>query len=545
MLKRIDGIVYTDMLKHGIKNIEKHRGELNALNVFPVPDGDTGTNMLMTLRHGYEAIKRRPASISDASRAFSSSAVFGARGNSGVIVSQFFKGMSDAFEGKEEADCELLSRALASGSLTAYAAVAEPVEGTILTVVKDAAAELSRRMPISSIEELIDVYLGAARESLKRTPELLPVLKKANVVDSGGSGILCFFEGVRKYLSGESIESGEGEDQSEAIDLSRFNKDTVFEYGYCVEGLIQLTVDENAFDADSFKQALTEIGESVVFSLEGDKVKIHAHSKKPGDILNFCQTVGEMLTVKIENMTVQNLGRQKEESEQETAIYAKDLSGTDFSVIAVASNSTMRKKFLDIGADVVIVSEIVPSLQNFLDAFARVGSGGILLFPNSSNSLMTAEQAAELYTGADITVLNSRTAADCYAALSMIDFGGAAEEAIATATDAIKALEQVSVHRATKYIRYGSKTVATGEYFALRRNKILSIGNTLEGVVADVAAKVAEEKEYFLVTVFHGRSLGEDGAHALAASLAERFYDVEVGCISTMESSYDVTLNFE
>ena len=545
MLKKIDGIVYTDMLKHGIKNIEKHRGELNALNVFPVPDGDTGTNMLMTLRYGYEAIKRRPASIADASRAFASSAVFGARGNSGVIVSQFFKGMSDAFEDSEEADCELLSKALTRGSLTAYAAVAEPVEGTILTVVKDAARELSRRMPTDSIEELLDIYLGAASESLKRTPELLPVLKKANVVDSGGSGILYFFEGVRKYLAGESIESGEGEDSFEAIDLTRFNKDTDFEYGYCVEGLIQLTIDEREFDAESFRQSLTELGESVVLSLEGDKVKIHAHSKKPGDILNFCQSIGEMLTVKIENMTVQNLGQRKEENEQETVIYSKELSGADFSVIAVAPNSTMRKKFLDIGADVVIVSEIVPSLQNFLDAFARVGSGKILLFPNSSNSVMTAEQAAEMYKDAEITVLNSRTCADCYAALSMIDFGGDVKEAIATADDAIKALEQVSVHRATKNIRYGSKTVAKGEYFALRRNKILSIGNTLEGVIVDVAARVAEEREYFLVTIFHGRGVSEDGASALAGSLAERLDGVEVGCVSTMEASYDVTLNFE
>ena len=196
MIKVIDGSLYTELIRSGIKNLERYRSTLNDLNVFPVPDGDTGTNMVMTLRYGYDAVKDQSGSLSEISKRFSSSAVFGARGNSGVIVSQFFKGVSEAFEGVEAADITTFALSLKSGYNSAYAAVAKPVEGTMLTVIKDASEALVSSLPLDSIESAVLLFLSEAKRSLARTPELLPILKKAGVVDSGASGIVYFFEGV-------------------------------------------------------------------------------------------------------------------------------------------------------------------------------------------------------------------------------------------------------------------------------------------------------------------------------------------------------------
>lgn len=372
MISKINGLYYTNLILYGIKNLERYRNVLNNLNVFPVPDGDTGTNMVMTLRYGYDTIKNKEGSLAEISQQFSSSAVFGARGNSGVIVSQFFKGLTEVFKDVKEADCEVFAKALQSGCKFAYASVSNPVEGTMLTVLKDASNAVIKSLPIQSINELIDVFLSNAKTSLANTPELLPILKKASVVDSGGSGIVYFFEGVKKCLNGEEIETTDAEEEiavTEQIDLSIFNKDTDFYYGYCVEGLIQLKIDEKDFEFEAFKNKLAGYGNSVVVSLEGDKVKIHIHVKKLGNFMDFCQKYGEFLTIKIENMTVQNLQKEVLKQEAQKFLYNADREETDFAVIAVATNQQMQQCFFEMGADVVILSEIAPSSQDFMDAF--------------------------------------------------------------------------------------------------------------------------------------------------------------------------------
>ena len=243
MLKKIDGACYLRFLDSGIKNTVKNKKMLNDLNVFPVPDGDTGTNIVMTLRYGYSAVVDRDENLSTVANAFAKSAVLGARGNSGVIISQFFKGIANSFKGKESVDCEQFLNALESGYKCAYRAVVKPVEGTMLTVLREATEETKKAGAFENIEALIETYLNCAKQSLARTPELLPVLKKAGVVDSGGSGVVCFFEGINNFLKGEEVEIEEEIEVRESIDLSRFNKDTRFIYGYCVEGVLQLKVD--------------------------------------------------------------------------------------------------------------------------------------------------------------------------------------------------------------------------------------------------------------------------------------------------------------
>ena len=551
MLKKIDGKTYVDLISNGIRNLEKHRETLNRLNVFPVPDGDTGTNMLMTLRCGFREIESGSYdSLPDTARQFSSAAVFGARGNSGVIISQFFKGMSEAFRDTDEVDPARLATALDNGRREAYASVVNPVEGTMLTVLREASAAVMLALPLQSIDEVLDVYLDAADRSLRNTPELLPILKKANVVDSGGSGVVYFFEGVRKCLRGEEIVPDGGDATSKgaeipSIDPTLFNRNTSFAYGYCVEGLLQLTCREEEFSYPAFNRELSGMGNSVVSSIEGDKVKLHIHSKKPGNIINYCQRFGELLTIKIENMTVQNTTQALKERERQKFLCSDRQTTAEFAVVAVATTPEMQQMFLDMGADVVILSDIAPSSQDFMDAFRYVSALQILVFPNSSNSILTSMQAGSLYKKARITVANSRSAAECYASLSILDFDGTVDDAIAQVNDTIANIRQVFLYCATSDIKYGSRNIAQSDFFALQGKQIVAVDTTLDAVALRTAEKKLREREADVITVFYGQAVTDEHAARLAEEIGKLAGEAEVATVSTMDTVYDVTIIFE
>lgn len=550
MIKTIDGSRYAEFICNGIKNLERYKTVLNDLNVFPVPDGDTGTNMLMTLRYGYEAIKSYSGPLSETSRRFSSAAVFGARGNSGVIVSQFFKGLSEGFKDADEADSACFAAALQSGCKYAYDSVAKPVEGTMLTVLKDASLAVSRALPLEYIDDAIDIFLGEARKSLAHTPELLPILKKASVVDSGGSGIVYFFEGVQKHIKGEAITSAE-ESQSDAyIDLSRFNKDTQFKYGYCVEGLIQLKIDAKDFDHNKFKSALSERGDSIVSSLEGDKVKIHIHTKKPGLLMDYCQSFGEFLTVKIENMTVQNVQKEDEEKEAEEKeaekfLYNPDADGQKFAVIAVATNAEMQKKFFEMGADVAILSEIAPSSQDFIDAFKLTRSKNILVFPNCANTILASMQAGSMYKDARVTVLNTRSLAECYAILTVLDFEDTVAAAVDLANDTLSGIYQYSIYHAVRDVKFGSRKIDKGNFFALEKNSILDVGDTLQAVALRTVSNTLKKYDCGVITLFYGKDISHEYIEDLADKISELDCDQEIATVPTYETVCDITITFE
>lgn len=545
MLTKINGATYLELLHGGIRNLEKNKSALNDLNVFPVPDGDTGTNMVMTLKYGYDAAQGAEGPLSEVSQAFSSAAVFGARGNSGVIVSQFFKGLSEGFRGKEDADAAGFAAALESGCKYAYASVAKPVEGTMLTVVREAAHAVSSALPLQSIDEAVEIFLREAHVSLKNTPQLLPVLKKAGVVDSGGSGIVCFFEGVRKYLAGEPIEVVEQPEESHYVDLSGFSKDTPFQYGYCTEALLQLTMDTKDFDLKKFRKGLTKLGDSVVVTLEQDKVKLHVHAKKLSPVMDFCQDYGEFLTIKIENMSVQNLQKLRSAPQVQKFLFDPEREQGEFAVVAVATNAQMQQMLFEMGADVVIMSEVAPSSQDFIDAFDHTGASQILVFPNSSNSILTCMQADSLYKKAKVAVLNSRSLASCYASLAILDLEGSLEEAVEAANDTISNMYQLSVYRAAKDIKFGSKRVAKNAFFALANNQILHTADTLEDVALHVIAQTLDRKEYGVVTLFYGSDVAQEYIEYLTDRINELELEVEVATVATGETMCELTLTFE
>lgn len=546
-MKRIDGPGIADLLKFGVENIEIHAKTLNELNVFPVPDGDTGTNMAMTLKYGLEAIKNAGFGVNKVLKEFSSAAVFGARGNSGVIISQFFKGFANGASLCDAFDTDSFAIALESGYKQAYRAVAKPVEGTMLTVLRESSEAVTQARP-QSFEELFDILLCEAKASLKRTPELLPVLKKANVVDSGASGVVYMFEGMKKHLLGEDLEEEDNGDHShdeavEYIDLSRFNKNTKFEYGYCVEGVIQVT--QNEFDHDSFLKKLECIAESIVSSVEDDKVKLHAHVKQLAPLMELCQEYGEFLTVKIDNMTVQNMLSEPEHEQVKKFLCASRDDGSDFAVVAVATTQLMQKTFSDMGADVVILSDIAPSTQDLVDAFAMTDTKEILVFPNSPNSIFAAMQAASLCKTARVTVLNSKSAAECYCAMSFLQFDCDAADAISQANEVLSNIYSFAVYHAVKDVKYESKHIDKNDFFALNGKSLLGVDPSLNDIVLKLVNNKTEEDPREIITVFYGKSVSEAHAERIASLIREAQPLVEVSAISTEETIYDLTIVFE
>lgn len=532
------------MLRYGLAHLEAHRAEVNDLNVFPVPDGDTGTNMVMTLKNGFRAIEQGEGDLSVLSQSFAGSAVFGARGNSGVILSQFFRGLSEGFTGHGDADVTVLADAMEMGCACAYRAVAKPVEGTILTVLKDVSLALREGLPtLGDIDAAVELMITSAKASLERTPSLLPILKKAGVVDSGGAGFVYFLEGVLRYLKGEPLSSPAekiAEGASDFVDYSLFDRNSDFSLGYCTELLLQLTAAPGEFDYSAFLTHLNTLGESVVSSFEGDKVKVHIHTPTPEVVLAYCHCFGEFLTLKVENMSVQHTGRTEKilcTPTEEDAVLA---------VVAVAPNQRLQRMLSDMGADAVILSEEAPSSQDFLEAFDRVSAGEILVFPNSSNSILSAMQAGSMYKGARVTVLNCRSVARCYASLPIIDFSDEDIHATVTAIhDTIGHLREISVAHAVKTVRYGDKTIVQNDYFALSGDEVLTVGTDFSEVARRTLEIVLSEEDRDVVTLFYGKNRTEEEMTALATAAEELSGGAEVSVISTLDPIYDLVITLE
>lgn len=542
MLKIITGPCFKNIVAYGINNLEKYCDTVNDLNVFPVPDGDTGTNMVMTLKNGLQALNGENECLSDVAQSFANGTVFGARGNSGVIISQFFKGLFEGFKGADDADVELFSKALEMGCEYAYAAVANPVEGTVLTVLRESSAAVKENIKnISTIDEAVSVFLAQAKITLENTPGLLAILAKAGVVDSGGAGVVYFFEGVRRYLNGEPLEAVKTSAQAaQYVDYSKFNRYTDFEYGYCTETLIQLTVGEGEFDGAAFTGGLKALGESIVTSFEQDKVKVHIHTHTPENVLAYCHKFGEFLSLKIENMSVQHT--------QTTQKYllAKSEEQNNFAIIAVAPNSTLQKTFSDMGADVSMLSAEVPSSQDFIEAFELVSAREILVFPNNSNSILSAMQAGALYKNANVTVVNCCSVAQCYSAMAVIDFEETdVKEVAQTVDEAIANIYEVDVVCAIKNSQFGNTAIVKGDYFSISGDDILNTGSKLEDVVLSTVSKVIDKRECTVVNLFYGKAVSEQQIEELAAELQTVCSEVEICLISTQDSIYNMILSFE
>ena len=534
----LDSLTFAAMLRQGAVALGKEKNTVNDLNVFPIPDGDTGDNMHMTLKAGCAALKDNLGTLSEISAAASSGMLLGARGNSGVILSRIFAGLAKGLQGVIVADTKAFANAMASAVAEAYKAVPVPVEGTIITVLREGAAGADAS---ADLNHYFETLLSAMQISLDHTPELLPVLKDAGVVDSGGAGLLCIFQGMNDALCGRISEeelAPASTPTTPVVELDKFDENSTLEFGYCTEFLLRLMrskIDLETFDEKVIIDYLNQIGESVVAFREGSIVKVHVHTFNPGVILNEMQKYGEFLTIKIENMSLQH----HQSVNQNNASFKKPQQ--PYGIVAVASGEGLINAFRELGTDEVIAGgqTMNPSTQDFLDAFSRINAQHILVFPNNSNIKMAADQAAELYDKADIRVMPSTTIGEGYYGVGSVDRSlNDIEEVVESVNEIMQSVSTGMVSTAIRDAEGDGVTVHTGNFVGYCGKKILSASdNRLEAAKALCERLDAASRDVLLV--FFGQDVPEEEAEKLVAELTATYKNLEIMLNNGTQPVYD------
>ncbi len=541
----IDGHLMTKMALGGAAQLRSNADEVNKLNVFPVPDGDTGDNMQMTIESGIAAIENIDSNdLAEVMKFLSRGMLLGARGNSGVILSQFFAGISHGLESSEKADPATLGHALELGVQQAYTSVMTPTEGTILTVAREAVEYAVKRITSkSTIHSLFADLVKEMHASLDRTPEILPVLKEAGVVDSGGAGLFYIIDGFNRALNGEELQNVQfsSVSQRSAVDLSAFGPDSEMTYGYCTELLVRLQnkkTDVEAFDIEPLKAFLAEIGDSVVAFKTDSVVKIHVHTLTPERVLEYCRGFGEFLTVKIENMSLQHSETLEKGADEEKKVPAEKKR---YGIVAVSNGPGIETLFCDLGTDEIVRGGQTqnPSTNDFLDAFEKINAENIFVFPNNSNILMAAQQAAEIYENARVYVIPSKNIGTGYVGVSSINIENSSPE------DIISEVEAAMARVTAGYI---SPSIRDADMNGVHINKGDTIGIIDKEIVvskperADAAHALADtllsDPEKFMLTVFCGKDSSDSERAELEGYLYETYPDAEVYFIDGGQEIY-------
>ncbi len=523
-MKLLGGVLLSKMARGGAQELRNNAEEVNKLNVFPVPDGDTGDNMRMTIESGIAAIENLGSDdLAEVMKVFSHGMLLGARGNSGVILSQFFAGTAKGFEGVEQAGPAELGYAFSMGVQQAYTSVMTPTEGTILTVAREAVEYASSRVtPNSTVRSFFADMVKEMNRSLDRTPELLTALKEAGVVDSGGAGLLYIIDGFNRVLNDKPIP--EGEEARSAIstavkeapkpavtpeNLDAFGPDSVMTYGYCTELLVRLQnskTDIESFDLDALKAFLAGEGDSIVAFRTESVVKIHVHTFAPERVLAHCRTFGEFLAVKIENMSLQHSSSLEEEPAHEEAP-AASVEKKRYGVVAVCMGEGIKSIYREMGTDVVVEGGQTqnPSTNDFLDAFSHINAEHIFVFPNNGNIFMAAQQAAELYEEATVHVIPSKSVGCGYVALSVANFEEPdADAVVASMEEAMQNVTYGCVSPSIRDAEINGVHIAEGDTIGiLQKEIIVSCADRTEAAVALV--KKLMEGDRFMLTVFCGK----------------------------------------
>ena len=507
---------FKGMIRSGCANLENHAAEINTLNVFPVPDGDTGTNMSMTFTNGYqEAVKCTSDSISDVAKAFSRGLLMGARGNSGVITSQIFRGFYQHIDGKSEIETADVAQAFENGARVAYKAIMKPVEGTILTVIREASwyANHDYETEPFDLETYFKKLCDYSAESLEHTPDYLPVLKEVGVVDSGGAGLLKILEGFKAYIDGHPFDFTEKKEETQMNPALMLENE---EFGYCTEFIIRL--DENyvnTFDEKILKKKLTDMGgESLVVVKDDDLVKVHVHTLKPGDALNIGQRYGEFIELKIENMQEQhstiiaNAQTQPLKKEEK-----KVKEPQKYGIVAVAAGEGVTKLFYDLGADVVVSGgqTMNPSTEDFVKVVNELDNcENIFIFPNNSNIILAAKQTQSVMSERNIYVMETKSIQAGLSAVGMFNKEGEVDDIIADLEDVIANVDASSVTYAIKDTSYEGVEVKEGDYIAIAGHTIVASGKDRRQVLFTLLDHLFENKEKELITVIYGEGSDPD-----------------------------------
>ena len=530
---KISGSLLKKMVTNGAVNLKNCYAEVDALNVFPVPDGDTGTNMSMTMMAGIREIENvNSKQIVQILKNLSRGLLMGARGNSGVILSQFFRGVYTELKNvtKDYITLNEFSSALNSGYKMAYKAVMSPVEGTILTVVKDAANAINGKS-YATLEELIDVYLIAAKESLNNTPKLLPILAEAGVVDSGGAGFVKIIEGMQMMLNGEKLHIQTEEEKAKANQ----NQETEIKYGYCTEFIIELAEPEKFIESD-LKEKLTEMGDSLVLVRDENLLKVHVHVNKPGEVLNIAQGLGELVTTKIENMRLQHT----------QFIEPKKHEHKNIGIISVCFGEGIKKAFMELGTDYIIDGgqTMNPSTEQFLEAMKNIDADSYIIIPNNSNIIMAAKQAKELIEDKKVVVLEAKSIATGYSALINFDPELSIDENYEAMSEVINSVKSGEVTYAVRDTEINGVKINSGDFMSLSgktiysstKERIDAIKSLIDGLV---------DKDAEIVTLFYGADVSEEEVNEVTDYINELDDEIEIEVIEGKQDIYSYIVSVE
>lgn len=553
----IDGQTFINMVSGGAANLRANASIVNDLNVFPIPDGDTGENMSRTINGGLSRLDIHDGlTLDKASRMLADGMLMSARGNSGVILSQFFAGIAKGFEGKENANLEELANALKSGVESAYAAVNKPTEGTILTVAREAADYAASRITANStFESFVNDYINEMNASLRRTPELLDVLKEAGVIDSGGAGLYYIADGAIKAANGKEFITSVSPDDIhmsdnsvKPINTNGFDENSVMKFGYCTEFLLQLQTsktDVKNFDLDKLKAYLETVGDSIVAFISGTVVKVHIHTMTPGTVLDYCQQYGEFLTLKIENMTLQHnetviSNRFDEKSENDK----KKAEKKPYALVTTASGEGIKRTFTELGADYVIYGGQTnnPSTEDFISAFDAVNAKTIFVLPNNGNIIMAAKQAADLYKDSDVRVVPSHNIGEGYAALTMLSYDSGDTDAIAKELeDAMQGVITGMITHSVRSAEIDGVSIDKDAYIGFTDKTMLASDGDKIDTAMLLLDKLSARSHEFLIAVF-GKDMTDSEREAFTSRMSAEYPMMEVYTIDGGQEVYDLML---
>ena len=522
-MRTLNGQTLKQLLISGSNNLYNHYPEVDALNVFPVPDGDTGMNMNLTLTSGSKEIQNRSdENAYEISKVFSRGLLMGARGNSGVITSQIFRGFSKGLDGLEEVNALAFSAAFQKGVEVAYKAVVNPVEGTILTVIRESSQFLADNVKDNmSIEKCLDLMLQEARESLKRTPELLPVLKEAGVVDSGGTGLIRILEGMRIAAGGDFVERS----QATATEAQNSTEEGE-EEGYLLEFVLKLIKEKKAFNENRFSNLLSTNGDDLVVNVKDECVKVHIRVLNPGDILNYAQQFGEFLKLKLVNLKVGESAEELDFKEEEEA-----KEKTEYAMISVSAGQGIEDFLKEIGISVVVKGgqTMNPSSEDFVSAIKKANAHNVFIFPNNSNIVMAASQACDMVEDADtnVYVIPSKTIPQGISSAIMFNPEADPEENFRSMKAALKNVKSGEVTFAIRDTEIGGVKVKKDDFIGIfEKDIVVDNPNKLETLMTLLEKMIDEDSS--IITILVGQDVNDEEMNQVSEMIGEKFSDLDL-----------------
>lgn len=547
----ITGLMFKNGIISAANNISNSRQAVDALNIFPVPDGDTGTNMSMTINAAAADIAAMPedSSLGEVSKRTASALLRGARGNSGVILSLIFRGMSKAFKGLDEAGSKDVAKAFRMGCDAAYKAVMKPTEGTILTVIRKAA---------EAAEEIADIQdeplkvcfaaLQAAKQALAKTPEQLPVLKKAGVVDAGGQGLVLIFEGIQSVFENNAIVQpidNEKKEEKQSDKSTVAAADEEIKFGYCSEFLIEKEKSAKEKDPLKLRAYLESIGDCVVVVDDNDIIKVHVHSNCPGDVIQSALKYGQLINIKIDNMRYQHRNAEEGKKADEAKIAEPE---NEYGFVAVCAGEGLQGLFTDLGADVVVSGgqTMNPSTDNILNAINQTPAKTVFVLPNNKNIIMAAQQAVPLAKDRTVIVLQTKTIPQGISAMLSFDETQDAQANEEAMTEAAGAVETGQVTFAARDSEVDGKPIKQGQMMGMANGAIKFIGDDKEQIAFETAESMIDTSVHSLVTIIFGEGADENGAQAVEQKLGEKFgSDIEISIVDGGQPVYYYIISVE